>query len=138
MKEVYRNWIEVFYPTEKQAYANCLSATQEMVEEFPELRRVRGHYDCPIWGERAHWWCVDPDGSIVDPTAVQFPSRGAFAASYHEAQRKTLVQVGVCMNCGEPIRVTLEAAENGDQGSTFCSDACENRTLAYLNSPSAW
>lgn len=42
-----------------------------MVEAFPELKRVRGHYHCP-WLSKAqpHWWCVDPDGNIVDPTVM--------------------------------------------------------------------
>ena len=25
------------------------------------------------WGPQAHWWCVKPDGTIVDPSVNQFP-----------------------------------------------------------------
>lgn len=54
----------------------CCEATLEMWEHFPELRRVRGKVigDHCLRGAGAHrhWWCLDPDGRIVDPTASQF------------------------------------------------------------------
>jgi len=40
------------------------------------LTAVRGHYECPLWGLQAHWWCVRQDGTIYDPTKDQFPSKG--------------------------------------------------------------
>ena len=54
----------------------CAEATLAMAAVFPELTRVRGHYLCWVWGEREHWWLVEPNGEIVDPTADQFPSKG--------------------------------------------------------------
>jgi hypothetical protein len=130
----YQEWVNQNYPTPEKAYGECEEATSLMAEAFPELRRVKGHFICPDWGKRAHWWCVDPQGNIVDPTAAQFPFWG-FAGDYEEALPDTLVQVGVCMDCGSPIEIPLSEAEKGARGPTFCSQACERATLAYLSSP---
>ncbi|HNV67896.1 MAG TPA: hypothetical protein PKN60_12325, partial [Bacteroidales bacterium] len=55
----------------------CKEMSEAAVLEDPTLRLVRGHYWCPLWDRNEqHWWCVKPDGTIVDPTARQFPSRG--------------------------------------------------------------
>ncbi len=40
------------------------------------LTLVRGSYWDVFWGEQQHWWLVKPDGTIVDPTKDQFPSKG--------------------------------------------------------------
>lgn len=47
------------------------------------LRLVRGYYHCPLWGKQQHWWCVKPDGGIVDPSVRQFPTAG-LGAEYEE------------------------------------------------------
>jgi len=47
-----------------------------MVAAFPGLRQAYGNYYCFVWGERGHFWCVDLEKYIVDPTSQQFPSRG--------------------------------------------------------------
>lgn len=55
----------------------CRELADKLVEQFPELRRAAGYYT-PL-GETApvaHWWCVAPDGSIVDPSAHQFLCMG--------------------------------------------------------------
>src|ERR1019366_7112369 len=49
----------------------------------PTLRVVRGFYHCPLWGKQAHWWAVKPDGTIIDPTVKQFPTKGV-GAEYEE------------------------------------------------------
>lgn len=54
----------------------CREMAEAAAAQEPTLRIVRGHYWCPYWGEQAHWWCVRPDGTVVDPTAAQFPSCG--------------------------------------------------------------
>lgn len=86
--------------------AMCGSATEDMVATFPELRRVRGHY-----GYHTHWWCVTPDGEIVDPTAKQFPP----GLEYKEYTGPD--PVGKCMWCGELVW-------NYDYGSSACSKDC--------------
>ena len=78
MKPEYRAWCAVHVgTTAEDCYGRCAWATLAMQIAFPELIRVRGHYLCLIWGERDHWWLTTPEGEIVDPTAAQFPSKGA-------------------------------------------------------------
>ena len=72
----YARWIEEHYPDKARAKGMCWDATAAMEDAFPELRRALGHYICPEWGPYTHWWCVTPEGTPVDPTALQFPSRG--------------------------------------------------------------
>lgn len=54
----------------------CKEMSEALVKENPELRLVRGWYDCPIMGREGHWWCEDKNGTIIDPTKLQFPSAG--------------------------------------------------------------
>lgn len=86
----------------------CGTATEDMVKAFPELRRVRGHY-----GSSEHWWCVTPDGTIVDPTAAQFePGR-----EYVEYVGPD--PVGKCMGCGAYVWESHPRF-----GSSACSTEC--------------
>jgi len=93
-------------------YGNCAEITLAMGRQFPGLQRVRGHYMCPVWGERAHWWMVDANGNVVDPTADQFPSRGTgeYIPWVEGAQEPT----GMCPNCGGAVY----------DGGTVCSENC--------------
>lgn len=50
--------------------------SEALVKQNPQLRLVRGHYICTIWGSQAHWWTVNENGDIIDPTKDQFPSKG--------------------------------------------------------------
>lgn len=118
MDQRYQDWIT---DLGSNLFGRCRGVTKEMVEAFPELRRVRGHYHCPIWGKRAHWWCVAPDGSIVDPTVSQFPSRGI--GEYVLLDETAPIPTGKCPDCGEYV-----------YGTTFCNDSCERRTAEYLRS----
>lgn len=98
----------------------CAEVTIAMVKKFPELKRVRGHYHCPIWGERAHWWCIASNGKIIDPTASQFPSKGSGVYIVHVEGSPE--PTGKCLDCGSYVY-------NED---TFCDDTCERRTRSYL------
>lgn len=113
----YQDWITANVPG--TGYGECAEATTAMVLAFPELRRVRGHYYCLFWGERTHWWCVAPDGSIVDPTAKQFPSNGI--GEYVEYDGRPL-PTGPCANCGDPVY----------DGGTCCSDECGRQCVAFI------
>lgn len=108
-------------PTQESAYGQCAEITQLMITDFPELRRVRGHYYCSMWGKRSHWWCVAPDGSVVDPTAIQFPSRGA--GEYVPHEEGSPEPTGKCPNCGGYCY----------EGRDLCSAACRWSYMAYLN-----
>ncbi len=123
----YNLWIEDNYPNGETAYLKCAEATKKMIEVFPELKRVRGlasvrePHDMPPT-RTPHWWCVDPQGNIVDPTAHQYPTE---IISYEEADETKGPPTGKCPNCGG-------LCYNGDY---LCSDKCSKEYLDYLNNP---
>lgn len=118
MDEKYRQWIEAHVG--ENAYGNCHQFTHEMASNFPELKVVRGHYYCLAWGQRAHWWCVLPDGTNIDPTASQFPTKGKGVYVQHvEGEPEP---TGKCPDCGA-------YCYNHEQ---FCSENCERSYMAYM------
>ena len=117
----YNKWIEA--NVKGDGFGECREITTQMLEYFPELQQVRGHYMCPIWGRRGHWWLVTPNGEIVDPTAKQFPSGGL--GEYLEWIDGTEEPTGKCANCGE---FTFK-------GENFCNDACFQSWHADLMRP---
>lgn len=120
MKDKYVRWIDEHVPDYSAAYGQCAAVTKRMLQAFPELSRVRGHYYCPAWGCREHWWLEDPDGVIVDPTARQFPSGGAGVYEpWDESQEEP---TGVCPNCGDYIY----------GGGEVCSSNCWQEYAAYI------
>ena len=118
MHEEYTNWI--CENVEGNGYGKCREITELMRAAFPELDRVRGHYCCPVWGERAHWWLIEPDDwQVVDPTAAQFPSKGTGTyVAWKEGAREP---TGMCPNCGEPCY----------DGHSVCSDKCGVEYVAF-------
>lgn len=123
----YAGWI-ADYLKEHDGFVQgrCQEACEAMVAAFPELQLVRGHAVCPApWGMRAHWWCVTPEGTIVDPTRAQFTA-GVFA--YEPYEEGDDVRIGTCMNCGEGI---WGQPERGGEPN-FCSTACHASYAAYL------
>jgi hypothetical protein len=111
----YQEWIEA---NVSEPYGKCAEATAAMLAAFPELRRVRGHYHDGFCGERAHWWLVAPDGTIVDPTHAQFPDIGG---AYVEHDPSAAEPTGLCMTCGGYCY----------GGAYTCSDACEASNAAH-------
>jgi len=70
-------WFQIMETDYIKYRGKCLKMCKEAIELNPELRLVRGYYYCPIWNKKeAHWWTVELDGEIYDPTKDQFPSRG--------------------------------------------------------------
>jgi len=57
----------------------CKELAEAAVKADSNLRLVRGYYLCPLWGKQAHWWCETKDGTIVDPSVRQFPTKGVGA-----------------------------------------------------------
>lgn len=110
MKQEYQDWIKA---NAKDPIGRCKELTDAMKTSFPELRQVRGHYDCMVWGRRGHWWLLDEQGGIVDPSAEQFPTRGA--GEYIEWQEGTKEPSGKCVVCGGYCW----------DGNYFCSEKCE-------------
>jgi hypothetical protein len=98
----------------------CKPLSEQAVAADPTLRLVRGHYHCPDWGPQAHWWCERPDGTIVDPTVDQFPTKGV-GAEYVEFSG--MVE---CSECGKEVpEAEAEIAGNGHYA--FCSGKCHAR-----------
>lgn len=114
----YRRWISKL----KCVRCLCSEITTQMVEEFPELRRVRGHYVDSFSHQRhQHWWCVDEQGTIIDPTSSQFLDGGN--GEYEPWNEEQAEPTGLCINCGGLVF----------DSSKHCSDACKNETVEFLN-----
>lgn len=123
----YELWIQDNYPDSDSAYLKCAEATEEMIAAFPELKRVRGlasvaePYNLPPT-RTPHWWCVAPDGTIVDPTKHQYPTS---ILSYEEVDESRGPPSGKCPNCGGFCYC----------GAYLCSDKCSEEYMSYLNNP---
>jgi hypothetical protein len=97
----------------------CRELAEAAVAADPTLTLVRGHYLCPVWGPQAHWWTTRPDGTVFDPTALQFPSKGTGEYvpfdGWHE-----------CEQCGTRVR---EEDAVIDPPHLFCSNTCYGRCV---------
>ena len=121
----YAEWIKDYIESiggPEATLQKCGAATEAMVHDFPELKRVRGHVLVPTRGEPhkkwPHWWCVAPNGDIVDPTAAQFP----FIIDYIPHDEAKGEPTGKCPDCGDLVY----------GGSLFCDEACEAKYREYL------
>lgn len=101
------------------AYGKCAEATLAMEERFPELTRTRGYYLDLFWGPREHWWLVDQQGRIVDPTCLQFPTRGT--GEYQPWDEAQPEPTGRCPNCGDLCY----------NNQTCCSENCHIEYAAF-------
>lgn len=71
------------------------------------------------WGRRDHWWLVDPENHIIDPTASQFPA----LVSYHAWNSGDPVRTGRCMECGKDLfRKVLSLDFTVGEGPTYCDE----------------
>ena len=123
-QEEYESWMDVW----NDAYhgdtrLTCREATAEMVNVFPELRRVRGFVFLTENGEQLpggypHWWCVMAGGPIIDPTKAQFEG---FDIVYKELDESLGEPIGKCMNCGTLVQAE-DVLESG--ASCLCSRKC--------------
>lgn len=98
----------------------CKEYCEKAVAENPTLTMVRGYYFDPIWNtEEQHWWTVNPDGEIYDPTVKQFPSNGV--GIYTEFDGNI-----TCEECGKIVK-----EEDGQGIGSFmvCSTSCACRLV---------
>ena len=95
---------------------------EALVDKDHTLTLVRGYYYCPIWGKQGHWWVKKPDGTIIDPTKLQFPSKGI--GEYVE-----FVGIIECSNCGKSM---MEEDANIQGRYAFCSDECHMRFVGVF------
>jgi hypothetical protein len=92
----------------------CKEFVDEAIKRDPSLIAVRGYYYDAFEGKRAHWWCKRLDGSIFDPTAKQFTTKGK--GLYEEFDGTV-----ECSECGK--KMTEEEADF-EGNYAFCSTAC--------------
>jgi hypothetical protein len=98
----------------------CKEMCDALVEKDPTLKLVRGHYYEPLWGTaEQHWWCIDKDGKIIDPTVEQFPSRGMGTYEPFDGWVN-------CATCGRELR-----EEEAVMASRYpvCNDRCYARLV---------
>lgn len=98
----------------KQFRGRCKELSEAAVLQDPTLKLVRGYYYCNVYGKQAHWWCVRPDGTIVDPTAKQFPSNGTGVYEPFDG-------IVECAECGKEMK---EAEARLEGRYAFCSLRC--------------
>jgi len=130
----YDDWIKVRYPDYNTAVGKCMGATDDMIVEFPELRKVRG--EVTITGGfgnksymRLHSWCVDSDNKIIDPTFAQY--FGYVVSGYIEytPDHPALnYEQHKCMNCGKYFYLIPDHKF----GST-CNSGCCDEFERYMN-----
>ena len=124
----YDEWITDFVSNQRVIRGACGRAVNEMVEAFPELKRVAG-WVLFAGGCSEHFWCVAPDGAIVDPTASQFNSE----LHYQEFQPGDEVRVGRCMNCGDGIYAKVGRLDDRSVARSVCSPECAAALEADLS-----
>jgi hypothetical protein len=122
MREDYAEWIRANAPaTPDEARGECGPATARMLLAFPELERICGFYRDPVLGhDYQHFWLEAPDGSVVDPTGIQFPAFTSGEGSYHRFESAPLAR---CMHCGAPIF-------DGSRDGAFCRSSCAKQFAA--------
>lgn len=132
MDKRYADWIKDYaFRAGGYVLGKCKDAAKEMASAFPELTVTRGHVQCS-WGKRGHWWLLDPEGTIVDPTASQFPD----IFEYEQWQPGDTVRVGKCMECGDEIWAPVFELDSEPPQQSICSSACEEAFAASFGGQS--
>ncbi len=102
----------------RQYRGKCKELVDAACAADTTLTAVRGHYFCPLWNSNEqHWWCVQKDGTIYDPSKAQFPSNGNGIYTPFDG----FVE---CSECG---KVVLEEDAGFHGRYAFCSTACNMR-----------
>ncbi len=97
----------------------CKEFCEELIKNDPSLTLVRGHYDCWSWGMQAHWWCVDKEGKIIDPTVDQF-------LKPHVGEYIPFNGMVECEQCHKQVKEE-DAYMNGHHA--YCSYVCAYRDV---------
>ena len=86
------------YSDNYKKYRGHCRETAEKLSKERGYKLVKGFYNEPIWNiKEQHWWCVDNNGKIYDPSAKQFPS-GGIEGFYEE-----YTGFVNCEHCGKKI-----------------------------------
>ena len=99
----------------------CKQMSEELCAKDVPLTLTKGWYHCPIWGAQEHWWCKKPDGTVVDPTANQFPSKGI--GEYEE-----YVGILSCECCGIDVK---EDDAYLVEHHVYCSYKCYGTDIGF-------
>ena len=105
-----------------QFRGKCKELSESMVLSNPSLRIVRGFYVCPMWGKQPHWWCISPDGTIVDPSVRQFPTAGV-GAEY--------VEFDGCIECEYCHKSVPEKNAYSVEHHVYCSGECYGHDVGF-------
>lgn len=98
-----------------QYRGKCKELSEDLIKKDPSLTLIRGHYYCPIWNTmEPHWWCEKEDGTIIDPSCKQFPSKGQGEYFPFDGNVE-------CAECGKIIK---EEEADIDGNYAFCSHYC--------------
>ena len=97
-----------------QFRGKCKDLSEAAIVRDPTLRLVRGHYYCHSYGKQPHWWCETPEGTVVDPSARQFPSKG-------QGIYEKFNGVVECAECGKEME---EHEARFESNYAFCSTRC--------------
>ena len=125
MNVKYAQWIlEYVIGEDHFVRGKCAAATLGMVKAFPELKRVAGFAHVE-WGSDQHWWCVAPDGTVVDPTSSQFPRKIRYEQlDLDNPVTKSRIPTGKCPECGKHVF----------NNESFCGDSCSKSYEKYIMS----
>lgn len=98
----------------------CKELTEALVKEIPTLTIVRGHYFDHVWGrDEPHWWCVNDEGVIYDPSRLQFPTEGDGIYTPYSGYSD-------CEHCGKQV-AEKDIIQQGRY--PCCSDSCALRLV---------
>jgi hypothetical protein len=117
-------------PTEANILqAQCYSFCEAFVEKFSHLTMVKGWYVAAEHNYTEHWWLIEKDGTVVDPTKGQFSIQTGEYVSHGSKRAKELelfAKIGRCPNCGGDIY------EGDEDFGGVCSDECAASYSEYL------
>lgn len=133
MKIQYKEWIHQFLYRINDPTGKCRGAVEDMKAHFPELKIEKGYVVHPFiqpdtlikndFHGVPHWWLIDEEGSIVDPTESQFPKPLEY--SPYSEELHGLLPVGKCMECGDLFYPPKEPGN-------FCDEECSDRFMETL------
>lgn len=101
----------------------CKTLSEEECKKNTNFKLMKGWYYCPIWNsEEQHYWCEDEKGNIIDPSKLQFPSKG-------QGKYKKYKGVFPCSSCKTDIKES-DIDKNLVQGKyIFCSGECYGKFI---------
>lgn len=96
----------------------CKELAQQECNINKELALVKGWYYCPIGNvKKEHWQCKNKENKIIDPSKLQFPSKGS--GKYEEYQGSFPYS-----NCNKEILEQDIQEELCQSRYVFCTSDC--------------